>query len=857
MYEDANSSTQGSIVIHVEPFQSAFFAGESFSAKITFTNIAQPASTKSVYRNGTLDKESLPERPATATGSTFASAKHKRSAQSITYGSAPLANPPTSPGTPHYSSQFSMSTPTLNGALISRLSSQSVKPVARKGLVGVRGNGPDSHAGQPNGSPDGVDMALDAVGSEQRKRMVPKRSLSVDVPPSRSALGGAQLVVKDELLPGIGSLRTHPPSPLSRPRATTGFSNPSASPTISSPLARSPSMPLPKSHPHARKVSVMDAHISDSNPSSDFPSSLSLPSNLSAYTLSTSPVPPSPSASISASSSYSTSLDPITETPATSDSSSIIQPRTQTAALSPVSSAGARLYSPKPMRSSEPSHLINGGHSRRGSLSHLSAAIGLGQPPPSPSTSRGHARSQSTQVKPPPPKAQSGNRNTFSSSFAPPNTEVLLWSYAQLIGTVELDDASGLIAPEAAGHLRGRLNSLRTDGVFGGGRMDIGAPMTPSPTSGGGGGSNKRRSFISSLWGGGGSASGTPTASPTASGSTFGLGMNALSSLWTSPAVSPIATGFANGQTTLSSPMTGLSGGLPASALPTFETQPSLLAVDLNLAPGESRSYTYSVPLPAVLPPTFRGRAMKFSYHLVLGSSRAESHSPTNLSTPTPEQQAGHQSKIMRVPIRIYNHVSVERSAIPYDLLWPLARRRTGPVKTTVVEEPPLPVVKNLPNAAKRVPSRGRNDQFEDYVTRLLALSGELSRPSDVDDDTGTIRHNAIDGQGTRAMSPSTTLGELDEVLSGGMVGCRENVEILTRVSRKMSYNITKESIKVAELTFVKSAFRVGETVIGLVEFNLAQTRARVLKVRDDLIISTGESAPNGLIVGYRNPGGA
>lgn len=46
-----------------------------------------------------------------------------------------------------------------------------------------------------------------------------------------------------------------------------------------------------------------------------------------------------------------------------------------------------------------------------------------------------------------------------------------------------------------------------------------------------------------------------------------------------------------------------------------------------------------------------------------------------------------------------------------------------------------------------------------------------------------------------------------------------------------MSYNITKDGVMVAELTFVKSAFRVGETVMGLVEFNLPQSRARVLKV--------------------------
>ncbi|KAG9006674.1 hypothetical protein FRB94_000509 [Tulasnella sp. JGI-2019a] len=851
MYEEGSSSTHGSIVIHVEPLQSAFFAGESFSAKITFTNIAQPTITNSVYRNGTLDKDSLPQRPATATGSTFTSAKHKRSAQSITYGSAPLANPPTSPGTPHYSSQFSMSTPSLNGALVARLGSSSTKPMVRKGLVGVRG--------QPGqGAPSLVSQDESVMGADGRRRVVPKRSLSVDVAPSISIFGGASTNAKDELPPGHGSPRVHSHSPLSRPRGLSGLSNSSASPTVSSPLARSPSMPLPKSHPHARKHSVMDGHASDHNALSDFPSAYSLPSNLSAYALSSSSVPPSPSTSVSASSIYSSSLDPINEAPSASPEPPATEKppsanRVQAAAFTPISSAGARLYSPKPVKASEPpTHLADGVgyHSRRSSISHLTAAIGLGQPPAPPSSRS--ARSQTTHVNPP-PKTQPTTRGTFSSSFAPPNTEVLLWSYAQLIGTVELDDSSGLIATEALGHLRGKLNSLRTDGVFGGGRMDIGAPLNSSSTTTGVTGSKNRRSFISSLWGGGGSAPATPPSSPITSGGAFGFGVNALSSLWATPAASSNVTGFTNGSTTpnFASPMAGLSGGLPASALPTFETQPSLLAVDLNLAPGESRSYTYSVPLPAILPPTFRGKAMKFSYHLVLGSSRAESLPPIP-TTPTPEHQGGQQSKIMRVPIRIYNHVSVERPSIPYDLLWPLARRRTGPVKTTVIEEPSLPVIKNLPSTAKRVPPRGKNDQFEDYITRLLALSGESSRPSDADDDTGTIRYNANDGLQTSTMSPSTTLGELDEVLSGGMVGCRENVEILTRVSRKMSYNITKESVKVAELTFVKSAFRVGETVIGLVEFNTSQTRARVLKVT--AILEAHEVLPTRLGMSKNQP---
>jgi RAB6A-GEF complex partner protein 2 len=64
----------------------------------------------------------------------------------------------------------------------------------------------------------------------------------------------------------------------------------------------------------------------------------------------------------------------------------------------------------------------------------------------------------------------------------------------------------------------------------------------------------------------------------------------------------------------------------------------------------------------------------------------------------------------------------------------------------------------------------------------------------------------------------------------GGLTGCREAVEVLTRVPKKISYDVNKDGIKVAVLTFMKSAWRLGETVLGVVELNDRGGRARILK---------------------------
>lgn len=46
-----------------------------------------------------------------------------------------------------------------------------------------------------------------------------------------------------------------------------------------------------------------------------------------------------------------------------------------------------------------------------------------------------------------------------------------------------------------------------------------------------------------------------------------------------------------------------------------------------------------------------------------------------------------------------------------------------------------------------------------------------------------------------------------------------------------MSYDVNKDGVKVAVLTFTKAAYRLGETILGVVELNARASRARVLKV--------------------------
>jgi hypothetical protein len=56
--------------------------------------------------------------------------------------------------------------------------------------------------------------------------------------------------------------------------------------------------------------------------------------------------------------------------------------------------------------------------------------------------------------------------------------------------------------------------------------------------------------------------------------------------------------------------------------VPILSTPQSILFVDLRLGPGEGRSYLYSFSLPKTIPPSHKGKAIKITYNLVVGTQR-------------------------------------------------------------------------------------------------------------------------------------------------------------------------------------------------------------------------------------------
>ncbi|PFH46889.1 hypothetical protein AMATHDRAFT_68853 [Amanita thiersii Skay4041] len=781
---NASAASDSPIHVTIAPSQSSYFAGETFSVTITFTNTHSP---------DVAPNSSTISLPRTA------SYTHKRGSHSIS--SAPLARPPTSPGMPR--------TPFNPPTHVGRRLKPDVEIPLKKGLIGKHLLIPSPRVFQDKQDKQSTLLSkrkddLPELLEQRRKKLLAK-SLSVSISPSELE---AQL----------------PEGTLVKSKSTTASLN-------------------------------MITESQSSQPSSSNPSAVT--------TTNPSPVLESPYTSIASSPSDSP-VDPM--------SSIYVYPPDSPGQTLPIGLGPP----PKPALSNRP----------------LPPPLQQSQPHSPPIT---HQQRQSLYYQHP--------RSAASSTFAHPDTELILYAYAQLTGSLTLLPHPFL--PLAASKQTQTLRSLRSTllkrSVIGGGSMDItpslqtshmpkssldfsgsspghltgngvggGAsrpprprvriththsrspslatgffstllsPTTPTPTS---------PSPVSPL------AGGTPFASYPASLSSAGIGQaSGMRSASTSSSRAPSHRTSASVSIPISATLPQVQGfhGLevpevevdPEMPLPTFEVQPAMLAVDLSLMPGQSRSYTYSIKLPDVLPPTFKGRSLRFSYELTVGVCRTGTGGGMSVSSPPTLGSSNGVSRVMKVPIRVYNYVTVGRVPRPYDLLWPVGRRiqetavavasRGGVLggsqgqgkgdleRGLVIEEGkaevragggggatvPLPLMDN---------SGGETlEDFRRYARRMVEVSLASKR------ENGGAAMKSVEGEKSQ---------DSEEDREEERIGCREAVEILTRNPKKVSYDVNKEGVTVAVLTFVKSAYRLGETVLGVVEFNERRGRSRVLQM--------------------------
>ncbi|KAL9124039.1 MAG: hypothetical protein Q9217_006592 [Psora testacea] len=336
--------------------------------------------------------------------------------------------------------------------------------------------------------------------------------------------------------------------------------------------------------------------------------------------------------------------------------------------------------------------------------------------------------------------ANSGQESTHLAPAKTPMQEMLMMGYAQITGSFTLDGSLVNQSP---------FEEVKEKGILGG--------------QGGGGlvrtQSTKRDSGILGSLGWGNL------------GETFGvlLGDSGLSSMKEAKKLSS------------------------SKSIPIISTPQSILFVDLQLAPGESKSYRFSHPLPRGIPPSYRGKAMKVTYNLVIGTQRAA--------------KTAQQSRIQRVelPFKVFPYVNGQGELLGHDLMAPYTILSNSAVVTHVEpSDPAATAAETTTVPSKPNPSA---DDMALYVEKLLQQPEESSSSgllSPTEDESRSLKFVIDQSRSTKEL--------VDLAILNSQTGS----------SAKRSANrfeIMRSGDKVAVVMLTRLAYRLGETVTVAVDF--------------------------------------
>ncbi|SPO32487.1 uncharacterized protein UTRI_04231 [Ustilago trichophora] len=387
--------------------------------------------------------------------------------------------------------------------------------------------------------------------------------------------------------------------------------------------------------------------------------------------------------------------------------------------------------------------------------------------------------------------SQSKRRPSISRSpghspiYPPPDTlapgsEKILWSFAQIGGTIEIDES--LIKPGDFENLKRRLAYGDLTGANASPHSVPGTPRTL----------------------GGGDLGQTSDDKPGPSS-------------WSSYLRGPFGGRAQQHRRTGSTMQDAQDRTLQSRSVPTFATPPSIVAVDLVLAPGESKTYQFKLRLPVDLPPSYHGKAIRLKYVLTLGTNRSSDVYAASTRAQT--------SRLIQIPIRIYNHVGASGFRPFFDLMNPVILTKEEASVTIVGEEGDD---KAATDAGMSAPSSSSRDQ-----RRLRAKVSSKRTPQiqrkDLQDYTKQLLISKASGDESK--SPVLPEFGISTAPSQSSSTCKAAVEALARSSSKVSYDISKDGKVAAVLTLVRSRYRLGETITGVININNVQSLARIARM--------------------------
>ncbi|EKG10977.1 Rgp1 [Macrophomina phaseolina MS6] len=267
------------------------------------------------------------------------------------------------------------------------------------------------------------------------------------------------------------------------------------------------------------------------------------------------------------------------------------------------------------------------------------------------------------------------------------------------------------------------------------------------------------------------------------------------------------------GWSNLGESLGGLLGGAEPSSIremrsvassktvPLLSTPQSILFVDLRLAPGESKSYTYTFTLPRGLPPSHKGRVMKVNYHLTIGTQRPGSTSQSVRS--------------VTVPFRVFGSVNSRGEILGHDLMSPYIILRDQ-ATVNAIDDPKYQLIPNG-SISKRTNGGAKeaHGEFENYVRNLLETAkrnanASLLSPTEVPKEYRR-RRSTVEDHPVNSMKEAIDFAIL-----------RSNTSFSSSASTNR-FEIARNGRRVAVIKLARPAYRLGETISTIIEFENAE----------------------------------
>ncbi|KAK9479842.1 Rgp1-domain-containing protein [Lipomyces japonicus] len=232
-----------------------------------------------------------------------------------------------------------------------------------------------------------------------------------------------------------------------------------------------------------------------------------------------------------------------------------------------------------------------------------------------------------------------------------------------------------------------------------------------------------------------------------------------------------------------------------SNSISILSTSQSLLFVDLRLNPGESKSYSYRIMLPRTLPPSYRGKALKIQYNLLIGTQKIG--------------KGMQQPKTTKFPFRVFQNIDAGGNQPVHSLRSPIVLLHDEAFTSVIDDRLHFQSLQksNFKKEDRKVKSETIDD-FMAYVDSLLTLKPD--RP------VAQLMER----------KPSSNYSQSDYGLDG-MTSCRESVDLAIQrnslsadgLALNNVFEIARNRQKIGTLTLSKPVFKLGETIILALDF--------------------------------------